>query len=76
MVVQTAPSVRMSIGEELGLTPGTLETGQMVAAQRALVGGRGICTLLLLLWGGRGQSRRPARWRLDAWRQHRRALVG
>ncbi|EFN56510.1 hypothetical protein CHLNCDRAFT_34957 [Chlorella variabilis] len=36
MVVQTAPSVRVSIGEELGLAPGTVETGQMVAAQRAL----------------------------------------
>ena len=36
MVVQTAPSVRVSIGEELGLAPGAVETGQMVAAQRAL----------------------------------------
>ncbi|KAL4447934.1 hypothetical protein ABPG75_005153 [Micractinium tetrahymenae] len=36
MVIQTAPSVRVSIGEELGLAPGTVETGQMVSAQRAL----------------------------------------
>lgn len=36
MVVQTAPSVRVSIGEELGLAPGSVTTGQMVAAQRAL----------------------------------------
>lgn len=36
MVIQTAPSVRVSIGEELGLAPGSVETGQMVAAQRAL----------------------------------------
>jgi NADH-quinone oxidoreductase subunit G len=36
MVIQTAPSVRVSIGEELGLAPGSVTTGQMVAAQRAL----------------------------------------
>lgn len=36
MVVITAPAVRVAIGEELGLAPGTVSTGQMVAAQRAL----------------------------------------
>ena len=36
MVVQTAPAVRVAIGEELGLAPGTVSTGQMVAALRAL----------------------------------------
>ena len=36
MVAQTAPAVRVAIGEELGLAPGTIETGQMVAALKAL----------------------------------------
>eukprot|EP00887_Chlorella_sp_A99_P003165 scaffold9.g3165.t1 len=36
MIAQTAPAVRVSIGEELGLEPGTACTGKMVAALRAL----------------------------------------
>jgi iron only hydrogenase large subunit-like protein len=36
MVAQTAPAVRVAIGEELGLAPGTISTGQMVAALKAL----------------------------------------
>ncbi|EFN55045.1 hypothetical protein CHLNCDRAFT_24040 [Chlorella variabilis] len=36
MVCVTAPAVRVAIGEELGLAPGTITTGQMVAAQRQL----------------------------------------
>ncbi|KAF8060297.1 hndD [Scenedesmus sp. PABB004] len=36
MVVQTAPAVRVAIGEEVGLAPGAVETGQMVAGLRAL----------------------------------------
>eukprot|EP00884_Botryococcus_braunii_P007911 jgi/Botrbrau1/17120/Bobra.0157s0021.2 len=36
MVCQTAPAVRVAIGEELGLAPGAITTGQLVAAQRAL----------------------------------------
>lgn len=36
MVAQTAPAVRVAIGEELGLEPGAVSTGQMVAALRAL----------------------------------------
>ncbi len=32
VVVQTAPSIRASLGEEFGLPPGTLVTGKMVAA--------------------------------------------
>jgi NADH-quinone oxidoreductase subunit G/NADP-reducing hydrogenase subunit HndD len=34
--VQTAPSVRASLGEEFGLEPGTLVTGKMVSALRKL----------------------------------------
>ncbi|MFC1691701.1 NADH-dependent [FeFe] hydrogenase, group A6 [Nanoarchaeota archaeon] len=34
VVVQTAPAIRASIGEEFGLDPGTLVTGKMVAALR------------------------------------------
>lgn len=34
IVVQTAPSIRASFGEEFGLEPGTLVTGKMVAALR------------------------------------------
>jgi NADH-quinone oxidoreductase subunit G/NADP-reducing hydrogenase subunit HndD len=36
VVVQTAPAVRAAIGEEFGLPPGTLVTGQIVAALRRL----------------------------------------
>ncbi len=36
VVVQTAPAVRAALGEEFGLTPGTLVTGKMVAALRRL----------------------------------------
>jgi len=36
VVVQTAPAVRAALGEEFGLEPGTLVTGKMVAALRAL----------------------------------------
>ena len=35
-IVQVAPAVRASLGEELGLPPGTLVTGQMVAALRRM----------------------------------------
>ncbi len=34
VVVQTAPSIRASLGEEFSLEPGTLVTGRMVAALR------------------------------------------
>jgi NADP-reducing hydrogenase subunit HndD len=36
VIVQTAPAVRAALGEEFGLEPGTLVTGKMVAALRAL----------------------------------------
>ena len=36
VVVQTAPAVRTALGEEFGLAPGTLVTGKMIAALRAL----------------------------------------
>jgi len=36
LIVQTAPSVRVAIGEEFGMAPGTISTGQMVAALRRL----------------------------------------
>ncbi|MGE5558228.1 MAG: NADH-dependent [FeFe] hydrogenase, group A6 [Bacillota bacterium] len=36
VVVQTAPAIRASIGEELGMPPGSLVTGQLVAALRRL----------------------------------------
>ncbi|MEJ1729616.1 NADH-dependent [FeFe] hydrogenase, group A6, partial [Escherichia coli] len=36
VVVQTAPAVRAALGEEFGYQPGTLVTGKMVAALRAL----------------------------------------
>lgn len=32
----TAPAVRVAIGEELGLAPGSVATGQMVTAQHEL----------------------------------------
>jgi NADP-reducing hydrogenase subunit HndD len=36
VLVQTAPAVRAALGEEFGLPPGTLVTGKMTAALRAL----------------------------------------
>ena len=36
VVVQTAPAVRVALGEEFGLAPGTIVTGKMTAALRAL----------------------------------------
>ncbi|HAQ64610.1 MAG TPA: NADH:ubiquinone oxidoreductase [Bacteroidales bacterium] len=36
VVVQTAPAVRAALGEEFGLEPGTLVTGQMVTALREI----------------------------------------
>jgi len=36
VVVQTAPAVRAALGEEFGMEPGTLVTGKMVSALRAL----------------------------------------
>jgi len=36
VVVQTAPAVRAALGEEFGLEPGTLVTGEMVTALRNL----------------------------------------
>jgi len=36
VIVQVAPAVRVSLGEEFGLEPGTLVTGKMVAALRRL----------------------------------------
>lgn len=36
IVVQTAPSVRVALGEEFGLPPGSLVTGQMVTALKKL----------------------------------------
>lgn len=36
VVCQTAPAVRVSIGEEFGLAPGAITTGQLVSAQRQL----------------------------------------
>ncbi|MCT4597371.1 MAG: NADH-dependent [FeFe] hydrogenase, group A6 [Vallitalea sp.] len=36
VVVQTAPAVRVAIGEEFGKKPGTIATGQMVTALRNL----------------------------------------
>lgn len=36
VVVQTAPAVRAALGEDFGLEPGNLVTGQMVAGLRAL----------------------------------------
>jgi len=35
-IAQTAPSVRVAIGEEFGMEPGTVSTGKMVAALRKL----------------------------------------
>ncbi len=36
VIVQTAPAVRAAIGEEFGMPPGSLVTGQMVAALKML----------------------------------------
>jgi NADH-quinone oxidoreductase subunit G/NADP-reducing hydrogenase subunit HndD len=36
VVVQTAPAVRVALGEEFGMKPGSVLTGQMVAALRRL----------------------------------------
>lgn len=36
LVVQTAPAVRVALGEEFGEEPGTISTGKMVAALRKL----------------------------------------
>ena len=36
VVVQAAPAVRAALGEEFGMEPGTLVTGKMAAALRAL----------------------------------------
>ena len=36
VVVQTAPAVRVAIGEEFGMEPGTIVTGQLAAALRQL----------------------------------------
>src|SRR5690554_2546158 len=36
VVVQTAPAIRVSIGEEVGLEPGQVSTGQLVAALRRI----------------------------------------
>ncbi|MFB3880459.1 MAG: NADH-dependent [FeFe] hydrogenase, group A6 [Armatimonadota bacterium] len=36
VIVQTAPAVRIAIGEEVGLPPGTIVTGEMVTALRRL----------------------------------------
>lgn len=36
MIAQTAPAVRVAIGEEVGLPPGAIETHQMVAGLRQL----------------------------------------
>ena len=36
VMVQTAPAVRVGLGEEFGLDPGSISTGKMVAALKAL----------------------------------------
>jgi NADP-reducing hydrogenase subunit HndD len=36
VVVQTAPAVRVALGEEFGMDPGTISTGKMVAALKRL----------------------------------------
>lgn len=36
VVVQTAPAIRVAIGEEMGMPPGSLVTGKLVAALRRL----------------------------------------
>jgi NADH-quinone oxidoreductase subunit G len=34
VIVQTAPAVRVALGEEFGLEPGTVVTGKMVSCSR------------------------------------------
>ncbi|MGE5550331.1 MAG: NADH-dependent [FeFe] hydrogenase, group A6 [Bacteroidota bacterium] len=36
VIVQTAPAIRVAIGEEVGMEPGSVATGQLVAALRRL----------------------------------------
>lgn len=36
VIIQTAPAVRVALGEEFGLPPGTIVTGKMVAAMKRL----------------------------------------
>ena len=36
VIVQTAPAVRVALGEEFGMTPGTIVTGKLVTALRRL----------------------------------------
>lgn len=36
VIAQTAPAVRVSIGEELGLQPGEIATGKLVSALKQL----------------------------------------
>ena len=36
VVVQTAPAVRVTLGEEFGMKPGTIVTGKMVTALKDL----------------------------------------
>ena len=36
VIVQTAPAIRVAIGEEMGMAPGAVTTGQLVAALRRL----------------------------------------
>ncbi|GIQ92491.1 hypothetical protein KIPB_016293, partial [Kipferlia bialata] len=36
LIAQTAPSVRVAVGEEVGMAPGSVTTGKMVAALRQL----------------------------------------
>lgn len=38
LVIMMAPSIRVSIGEEVGLAPGEVTTGQIATAQRMLGG--------------------------------------
>lgn len=35
-IVMMAPSIRVAVGEELGLAPGAVTTGQIATAQRML----------------------------------------
>jgi NADH-quinone oxidoreductase subunit G len=43
MVAQTAPAVRVAIGEEAGMAPGSISTGQMVAGMQEAKGGGVAC---------------------------------
>ncbi len=55
VIAQTAPAVRVALGEEFGLEPGTPTTGQMVSALKKLgfdyVFGTRWCTLLPICCG-------------------------